>query len=92
MKWNDRIQFLFDLILFIRFVWSEIAHFAAWWRHTDINTREKLKELIQLNQFEFVGGGWAQVIKSFNFFDTFYFYMRSDYTFLSISFSLISIE
>ncbi|XP_063997381.1 lysosomal alpha-mannosidase, partial [Pogoniulus pusillus] len=42
-----------------RFVYSEVAFFARWWRQQDEATRGAVRRLVQEGRLEFVGGGWC---------------------------------
>jgi hypothetical protein len=43
------------------------SFFSLWWEEQDINTREKLKELVKNGQFEFIGGNYNSISNALTF-------------------------
>jgi alpha-mannosidase II len=42
-----------------KFIWAEISYLDFWWKESDQESRDKLKQLVDNGQIEIVTGGWV---------------------------------
>jgi alpha-mannosidase II len=42
-----------------KFIWAEISYLDLWWKESDQESRDKLKQLVDNGQIEIVTGGWV---------------------------------